>query len=285
MTKLALIAPSSAIQPEDPGKARVYFENLGFEVVVPDDLLGPDLLCANQDAVRLKHLKAALTDPSVDVIWMLRGGYGLTRLIPSLMDLPKPEKQKLFVGFSDATVLHLFLNQVWDWPSLHAPVVTQIVGETVSAESSLKTLEFIKEGLSSTEMGSLHPLNSHACSLSGLEGKVVGGNLTLAAHSLGTPYALKGEGKILFFEDWNERGYRLDRMLTQLAHAGVFQGVKAVLLGDFMGGEEGDGVSFVEPVLQRFGDEAEFPVFRLPSVGHGAKNYPLPFQTPLTFLI
>lgn len=282
MTKVALIAPSYAVQPNDPGKARRYLENLGFDVSVPDDILGPDLLCANQDSVRFKHLQTALTDPTVDVIWMLRGGYGLSRLMPAVSDIPKPEKQKLFVGFSDGTALHLFLNQVWDWPSLHAPVVTQMVENWVTRESCSQTLDAVKEG-AAMQVPPLQPLNQQARSLTSLEGKVLGGNLCLIAHSLGTPYALKGEGKILFFEDWDERGYRVDRMLTHLTQASVFQGVRALLLGDFMGVNEADGTSLVEPVLQRFVDEVHFPVFRLPFVGHGAKNYPLFFNKHVSF--
>lgn len=285
MTRIALIAPSSAIRPEDAEKTRSFLEKSGFQVALPDDLLGSDLLCSNQDSLRLKHVMWALTDPLIDCIWVLRGGYGLSRLIPAVLEIPKPEKQKLFIGFSDASFLHFFLNQEWNWPSLHGPVATQIVGQTVSPESCERTFRFLKDGLSSYEPPSLHPLNQQARSLTHLDGKVIGGNLTLAAHSLGTPYALQGEGKILFFEDWNERGYRIDRMLTHLVHGGVFHGVKAVLLGDFVGGEEENGASFLNPVLQRFADEADFPVFRMPCVGHGPHNYPLPFNVPLSFFL
>ncbi len=277
MKSTFLIAPSSTISQEVVKKTQSYYESLERKVTVPSDLLGQDLLCANTDAARFKHLKDALTSQADEII-MVRGGYGLTRLIPKLFALPKPEKQKILHGFSDATALHIFLNQVWDWPSVHGPAGAQLSMQRVDADSVNRTLRILEEGLSAYTLPELIPLNPMAEKMRTVAGKIVGGNLAIVQTSLGTPWQLNVSDKMLFLEDVSERGYRIDRMLTHLHQAQFFNGVKAVLLGDFVKGEEPDGTTLVWGVLQRFAEEAPFPVFRLPGCGHGLQNYPIPFN-------
>jgi muramoyltetrapeptide carboxypeptidase len=247
--------------------------------------LGNDLLCAHQDDVRFAHLQDALMDQSIDIIWLLQGGYGLTRLVPQLLSLEKPEKQKLFIGFSDGSVLHMFLNQVWDWPSLHASGASQISQKGIAESSIHETLDVVKKGISSYRPRSLQPLNAAAKKMETLTGKIVGGNLCLATCSLGTDLQVNPKDKILFLEDIGERGYRVDRFLMHLQQAHIFETVKAIIFGDFVEGEEKDGTSLVDPVLERFARETTIPVFRLPEHGHGEENFPLPFNIDLTFLV
>jgi muramoyltetrapeptide carboxypeptidase len=138
-----MIAPSGSFPKEDVALTRSYFEAQGMKVTIPEDTLGEDLLCANQDSKRLLHLKNALTDPTVGAVMMLRGGYGLTRLIPNLLQLNKPKKEKLFIGFSDGTALHIVLNQKWGWPSVHGPGASQIAKLAVGPGTIGATLRMI----------------------------------------------------------------------------------------------------------------------------------------------
>ncbi len=280
---IALVAPSSRVSEENTKFTKNYFETLGMKVTAPEDLFGEDLLCAHQDKVRLFHLKSAFEDPSVDVIWLLMGGYGLGRLMPDLFHIPRPKKEKLFIGFSDGTALHIFLNQVWNWPTLHGIGALQAARQVVDVTSIKKTLQFVNEGLSSYQPPSLSPLNKKAKKINKLTGLVVGGNLCLLQTSIGTRWQAQTEGKILFLEDVDERGYRIDRMLIHLQQAGLFDRVKAIVLGDFTKGEEKDGSSLVVPVLERFAHSIDVPVFSLRGCGHGKENLPLPFNIELTF--
>ncbi|MBS0271106.1 MAG: LD-carboxypeptidase [Proteobacteria bacterium] len=282
---ISLIAPSYAVSEETVTQAKQYFENLGMHITVPPDLLGEDLLCAHQDHVRLSHLKNALEDPFIDVIWLLAGGYGLTRLMPDLLKITKPIKEKLFIGFSDGTALHVFLNQVWNWPSIHGVAARQITQQKVGTQTVESTLRLLKQGIKAYTPLTLQPFNKAAKGLSSLSGSLVGGNLCLLACSLGTDWQINPSGKILFLEDVDERGYRIDRMLVQLEQAHIFKNVKAIVLGDFVGGEEKDGTSLIPPVLKRFADNTKAPVFRLPGCGHGDENIPLLFNVPLDFSI
>ena len=104
-----------------------------------------------------------------------------------------------------------------------------------------------------------------------------GGNLTVVAGSLGTPWAISGKSKILFFEETGERAYRVDRHLQQMLWANSFKGIRAVVFGDFINAVEPK--SKTHAVLKRFAEQVSFPVLAGLPVGHGAKNRPIALNT------
>lgn len=275
---LAIIAPAAA-----PAKNEKPIEPIkellaawGLTPFFPDNLFGEDLLCANNESERVKSLQAALLDPTIAGIWCLRGGYGSMQLLPQLANFLRPEQHKLFIGMSDITALHLFLQQQWGWSTLHASSA-QAVSLKKIAEENITELRNILLGEVNSLEYSLTPLNSLAKTEKKIVSSITGGNLSLIRNSLGTFWQVNAKNKILLFEDINERGYRIDGMLEQLTQAGIFKDVSAVLIGDFSGGKEPDGSSLEDPVLQRFADRADFPVLRCFGVGHGDFNRPLPF--------
>jgi muramoyltetrapeptide carboxypeptidase len=280
-----MIAPSYPISQEDVQFAKQHFESLGLKVTIPSDLLGADLLCANHDEARLSHLKAALADPVADIIWLLKGGYGLTRLIPDLFYMEKPRKEKLFIGFSDGTALHVFLNQAWNWTSIHGATALQITKNKVGAQTIEMTLRLLREEYHSHFLPSLTPANDNAKKMSSLTGTLVGGNLCLLTCSLGTNWQINASDKILFLEEIDERGYRVDRMLAHLQQVSIFNSAKAIIFGDFVGGNEENGTSLIPQVLERFSNTIPIPVFHLSGCGHGQENIPLPFNKNLNFSI
>lgn len=108
-----------------------------------------------------------------------------------------------------------------------------------------------------------------------LDACVTGGNLCLVQASIGTSWQLKGAQKIIFLEEVNERGYRVDRMLEHLRQAGIFDNAQAIVFGDFLDGNEPDGSSLVQPVLERFAQQIKIPVIQIAGIGHGYINQPL----------
>lgn len=279
---IEIIAPSSGFQPDVIDAVKSVADSWGLQARIPDDLFGDDLLCANSDEMRFQHLKNALYSNDSRYIWVLRGGYGATRLLPMLNELDPPLKPKLLMGFSDITALHIFLNQKWGWPALHGCVASQIARQKVSAESGdlLKSILFgdQKEDFSY----SLKPLNASAQKVQSIQASIAGGNLSLVQSSLGTFWQLDGKDKIILLEDVDEKGYRIDRSLNHLYQAGVFSNAKAVILGDFTGAKEDDGTSLVEPVIDRFASSLSIPALRIAGVGHGFVNLPVPFGFPVT---
>lgn len=273
-----IIAPASSCSPEDIEKVRDLLVSWNLVPRIPQDILGEDLLCANSDENRFAQLKNALLSEDSNAIWCLKGGYGCARLISELEKLPKPKHNKLFIGFSDITVLHLFLQQKWGWQTLHGPSARQAALELIE-QDDIQELKRIIFGQQKTTEFQLFPLNSAAKQNAEISASITGGTLSLLQTSIGTSWQVDGKEKILFIEDINERGYQIDRMLQHLKQAGIFAKVKAVLLGDFVGGQEPEGNSLVMPVLQRFAEESSFPVLHCPVIGHGKFNRVLPFGT------
>lgn len=112
-----------------------------------------------------------------------------------------------------------------------------------------------------------------------IESKVVGGNHVLVEISIGTLWEVNAEGRILFLEDVGEAPFRIERSLDHMKQAGIFNGVAAVVFGDFPWPDEDPKKNLTDVLLKRFAESVLFPVFRVTGIGHGAVNLPLPFLT------
>lgn len=274
-----IIAPATGCNKQDVEAVKNLLTSWNLIPRIPTDLFGEDLLCINSNEKRFAQLKDALCNTESKVIWCLKGGYGCARLIPELEKLAKPTQPKLLIGFSDITVLHLFLQQKWNWQTLHGPGARQVALETIDLNNihEIKNIFFGNQKIIEFK---LSPLNKAAGQNIGMDTTITGGTLSLIQTSLGTSWQIDAKNKILFLEDCNERGYKVDRMLQHLKQAGAFSDIHAVIFGDFIGGQEPEGFSLVDKVIQRFAEENDFPVLSCPDIGHGKFNRPLPFGTP-----
>ncbi len=274
-----VIAPASPSPRENMEAGCRWIEEHGFVPRVPENIIKGDVFFAAPLKMQLEMLKAAVYSDS-KMIWSLRGGYGSMRLIPYMEKWKIPKQTKLFMGFSDVTALHLFFGQRWGWPVMHGRNVSAMTLEknTADRKEVLKILTGQKDEL---EFRSLKPLNDLAKKSGKISGKVTGGNLKLLQTSIGTSWELNARGSILFLEDVGERGYALDRMLEQLWQAEIInKGLKALVLGDFIEGEEKNGKDLTGIALKRFAERAPYPVFKGMKCGHGDVNFSLPLHTP-----
>ncbi len=180
------------------------------------------------DEERIAQLYAAAKDPEVDIVLALRGGYGLTRLLPELDFKLLADSGKLFVGHSDFTALQMGLLAHSSTGSFSGPMLCD---DFVREELSAYTLNSFWRCITQSE----YTLTAQAIGNPELEvgGTLWGGNLAMLAHLVGSPYLPRVEGGILFVEDVNEHPYRVERMVLQLLHAGVLDNQQALLLGDF----------------------------------------------------
>ena len=274
--KIEVIAPGMPFRPENFKKSKKLIEAWGCEVHAPKNILGQHPVSANSTAQRRDFIKKALASESV-FIWAARGGYGSLHLLETLDQLKKPKSPKLLIGFSDITTLHQFFNQKWNWPSLHAGHVDRLAFALPERQKLLKDILFGK--VKELTFKNLKPMNGVAQKSQSISGSISGGNLTVLQSALGTRWQLQGRGKILFFEDLGERGYRIDRMLTHMELLGVFKGVKALVLGPFTGGDEPDGSNKIRATLLHFAEQQKFPVFTGLKVGHIPDSYFLPLNT------
>ncbi len=228
--RVALAAPASAVTEAALSSALELVRGLGLEPVVYPSchFAGRDGYFAAPDAQRAEDLNRAFADPSIDGVWCIRGGYGAHRLQPLLDEQTIRRNPKWFGGYSDVTALHLFLNQRCGLESYHC---TMSSTEPHPDEYTRRWLEkALFGGLSgAAENPGGAPLTTLVPGAA--RGPLCGGNLSLLAASLGTPWELDARGKILFLEDIGEKTYRVDSMLTQLRNAGKLDDCAGIVLG------------------------------------------------------
>ncbi len=290
-----LVTPGSSITEGQLQKAIKKVESLGFKARFDNctvssagssRLRSPHLNSLSKSDIDKKFqcLKKALTASDSEAVWCVRGGYGSQKLMSYLMKMKKPVKPKLFIGYSDVTVIHTFLNLQWKWPSLHFPV---LVHTNNSPVVTLRRFKNLLEGKQQQQRFlNLKLLNSEFINKKSkakdelcIKSYLTGGNLTLIHSSIGTPWSGSFQNKILFLEDIGEAPYRLDRALWQMLNAGVFKGVKALLLGDFIYSGLKNERHEIKQVFKSFADSVAFPVVEGVPCGHGAKKEALPFMT------
>ncbi|MGZ3653025.1 MAG: S66 peptidase family protein [Bdellovibrionota bacterium] len=282
---IGIAAASSVVNQKNLPASIQRFARWGVPVAVADQVRMAKRYMAGPDEARASALHAFARDPLVGTIWCARGGYGTTRLFPLLEKMGTAKalakNPKLLIGYSDVTGLHLYFYQKLGLPSLHAVMPGTARFATLPSRVD-KLLRATLAG--ELELGK----KSHTASWAAKkliaprrdsEGVILGGNLTLLVNMVGTPWQPDLNGKILFLEDCAERPYKVDRMLTLLANAGMLKGLRGVLLGDFetdvVYEEKTERKYWREIFLERF-EPLGIPVLENLPVGHGAKNEPLP---------
>ena len=273
-----VVAPGFRCSEESLRQGLAFLRGLGLTPRVPHGLFGRDLLCANADEARWRQLKRALLARDSSCVWCIRAGYGAIRLVPQLLRLRRPARDKLFVGYSDATTIHYLLNHHWGWPSLHGPLLDRLGAGTIQPQDLADLQGVLLEGLPRLRFTNLTALNPPARRRQVLRARVFGGNLTVLQSLLGTPLQRRPR-QILFLEEIGERAYRIDRVLQHLRQAAALRALKAVVFGAFVGGAEADGRNLILPVLERFAREQDFPVMMGVAAGHGERQRPLFFNT------
>jgi muramoyltetrapeptide carboxypeptidase len=235
---IGLIAPASAPTAEKMAKAKANLVTLGFQVKAGANLDAQNGFLAGTDEQRLADLHAAFADPEVEAVWCVRGGYGAARLLPMIdYDLIK-KNPKPFIGYSDITALHLAFQKKAGLVTFHGPVGTSDYTEF--------TLQHLKRVLiNPIPRFEIRTPNKEAALALGIEyqpeviakgfgkGKLIGGNLSLLASLVGTPYAPSYKGKIVFIEEVGEQPYRIDRMLTQMLQGTDLKKAAGIALGVF----------------------------------------------------
>lgn len=273
-----VIAPASPCPRESLEEGVRWIMEHGFTARVHPGIIKGDVFFAAPLKEQLEMMKEAVYSDS-KMLWSLRGGYGSMRLLPSMEKWKRPKSTKIFMGFSDVTAVHLFFAQKWGWPTLHGRNVSAMSLSKVSRDRN-EILPILTGKKDELTFRGLVPLNAHAKNSGTIRGPITGGNLKLLQTSIGTSWELEARGKIVFMEDVGERGYAIDRMFEQLRQAEIIhRGLKAVIFGDFIEGNEKDGRDLTGVALKRFADSAPYPVYKGLKSGHGDVNFTLPLST------
>lgn len=236
MSHIYVYSPSSAVRDRAAmrrGVARL--RALGHEVEIDPDALTSHMRFAGDDATRLAAIHRAAAS-GADIALITRGGYGLTRLLP---DIPYKavakaiDKGLRFVGLSDFTAFQNALMAQTGAVSWSGPALGEDFGvEGEPDEIMLACFDDLAGG-AGEGTGWRLPANEARERALKVQGPLWGGNLSVLVSLVGTPWLPQAQGGILFLEDVNEHPYRVERMLTQLLHAGILGRQKAILLGGF----------------------------------------------------
>jgi muramoyltetrapeptide carboxypeptidase len=265
--RVAVVAPSGPFDRPSFDKGLEVLARR-YQPVFTERLFEAHRYLAGTDAARAAELQQALADDSLRAVFVARGGYGAMRLLPSLrFTTPKP-----LIGFSDVTALHL-AAQRHGWRSLHAPVLTQLGKQPADV---IERLFALLEGQPVAALAGLRTVTPGVA-----EGPLVGGNLSVLSSLIGTPWMPDLRGTVLLLEDVGERPYRLDRMWTHLQLAGLFEGIRGVVFGEFTGCDEKDAGYGSADVLDELVRTLGVPCAAGFRIGHGEVNHPVTLGAPV----
>lgn len=189
---------------------------------------------AGTDRERADELNEAFREEAVDAVLCICGGYGTLRILPHLdFDLIRAHP-KIFVGYSDITALHVGFRQKSDIVTFHGPMIASDIGSEFTDYTEKWLVRALQE---SSPLGEItNPVDGpilKTINEGEVRGELVGGNLSLMAHGLGTPYEIDTKDKILLIEDTDEPPYRVDRYLTHLWLANKLQQAAGIIMGEF----------------------------------------------------
>ena len=237
--KVALTAPSSPVPAKNLEAAVASIEFMGLRPVVMKSCRLNHGYMAGNDRQRADDLNNAFADQDIHGIFCLRGGYGASRLLPLLDFEMIRRNRKTFIGYSDITALHTAISRLCGFVTFHGPMPN-----TDYRRLDSFTLDSLKTALFGPydQMSLKNPEDEDMVMMNGgtAEGILTGGNLSLLASTLGSPYEIHTKGRILFIEDVGERPYRLDKSLNALALAGKFRDCSGIILGTFAECDEPD---------------------------------------------
>ena len=225
---IGIVCPSGYMPAENAETCIRTLENWGYRVKVGDTVGNQFHYFSGTDKQRIQDLQKMMNDSSIKAILCARGGYGLSRMIDHI-DFQKFKKNpKWIIGFSDVTVLQAHIFQHFQIATLHAPMANAFSGEGYQ-NKYIASLKDALSGVTTNYECAAHTLNKtgHA------EGDLIGGNLSIIAHLIGTHSSYKTRHKILFLEDVGEYLYNIDRMLIQLERAELFKHIKGLIIGGF----------------------------------------------------
>ncbi len=283
---IMFVAPAGEVRRDDVARARKRLEAMGYVVRYQENIVRQRGYLAGTDAERAEELMAAFGDPSVDAVFCFTGGYGTTRMLDLLDYDIVAANPKILIGFSDITGLHLAFSAKVNMVTFHGPNVDTGFGkpENLNTFSQKYFWQNIiaTDGVNGSTGGFTYatpkgqPLESLRDGTA--QGRLTGGNLSLIAALMGTPYEIQTDGRVLFLEDVHEAPYRVDRMLSQLRLGGKLDRVAAVILGQFTEASDRPGkatLTMAEVFTDYFG-KAPYPVLGNFPAGHHPYNATLP---------
>lgn len=279
---IAMVSPASHSDGIDAEPTKKQLQQWGYRVVdLPPRHHG---YFAGTDEERARELNQCFADDTIDAVLCANGGYGAARILDLLDYDMIAAHPKLFIGFSDITALHVALQQKSHIVTIYGPMENTLNSE---ASSAFTLAQFQRGATTKEPLGEVAlPAGKRLKAIvpGKAEGLLVGGNLSVIAAAVGTPYELDGTDCILVLEDVGEESYRIDRMMQQLWQSGLLKRVSAIAYGEFRHCSHDPGDFTTEEVLQYYARLAGKPTITGVPSGHGEDNLFLPLGVKATLV-
>ena len=278
---IGILSPSS----KPPDEARFlkgveYLKNLGFNVKIGANTLKQRGYLAGTDKERAADLNEMFQNPDVQAIICSRGGYGAPRLLERIDFRAIQENPKIFVGYSDITVLQNAMLAQTGLVTYSGPMVAVEMGAGIHSFTEQNFWDLLKNETPNFPLNNPHDRPWEVLHPGRAEGTLIGGCTSVLAPLAGSPYLPDFTNGILVIEDIDEEAYRLDRSLFHLRAAGLLNQLDAIVLGDFIDCEAKDQSKpslTVEEVLQDVLAGLDIPIISGFAYGHGPIKHTVPF--------
>lgn len=264
------------------------WESLGYRVKLSESIGAREHYLAGSAEVRATDLMACFTDPEVDVVLCLQGGYGSNQLIPLLdYDVIRANPKPL-VGYSDITSLHVAIRQRTGLVTFYGPGLLAASAPKASAFTQQRLVDVLTGGGRGPVPADPDDPYLRTLSSGRVSATLVGGDLWELRETLGTPWEIRTEGAILFFEEVDVAPWQVDGMLSQLTHAGKLAHVVGVVVGQMAGCEWSRerawtaNTKSLEDVLEYYLAPLGVPVLYGLPLGHGPHLATIPLGVRAT---
>jgi muramoyltetrapeptide carboxypeptidase len=270
---IGIVCPAGAMPVEKVSECiRVLNEEWGFLTKVGNTIGKQFNYFSGTDEERLADFQQMLDDDEVKAVLCARGGYGMTRIIDHINFKKFKKNPKWIIGYSDITILHSHLYSNYNISSIHAPMAGAF-NDAGYINRFVQSLKSVVEGKKIKYTVDSHEFNKKGEAI----GELVGGNLTILTHMIGTDSDSKTRGRILFIEDVGEYLYNIDRMMYQLKRSGKLSKLAGLIIGGFTDMKDTErpfGQTAYE-IIRDVVSDYNYPVcFGFP-VSHEKENYAL----------
>lgn len=270
---IGIIAPAGPLNHSELQPSINLLESLGYRIVPAPHLYQREGYLAGGDDSRLKDLHSMFQNEDVKAILCARGGYGTLRLLDKIDYDLISRNPKVIVGYSDITALLLAIYKKTGLITFHGPFVSEL------QKNENQNLSLLLDLFSTQDSFRLKLTEGEALIPGKAKGILLGGNLSLISHLIGTPFMPNLNKTILFIEERGEALYRIDRMLTHLRLGGFLDQIEGLIIGRFI--ECGD-ISDINHLIVDIVSDINVPIVSGLPVGHEAQNVTLPLGLQTT---
>jgi muramoyltetrapeptide carboxypeptidase len=276
--EIRIISPSSHPEIIVMGQSVEEIKKLGFRVSYGLNVkkLNQDNYHAAKSEERAKELMDAFTNDKVDAIFCAQGGYGARQILPFLDYDAIRNNPKIFMGYSDITVLHMAMNKLSGLVTFHGPM-PDTDGEEFRGEK-LEMMFKIFRG----EISDLTPYIKRTIKFvvaGSAEGRSMGTNMSVFSSLTGTPYMPEFNGKILFCEDTGEGSVDVERFLDIMTLNETISQLAGFVFGEFKNRPAtGEGIPSIEDVIREYMIKNAKPSLAMAPFGHGKEQMLIPLN-------